>query len=166
MEALTLHLAVEDQLERRVLDALGRTVDLIEEEDAGLGAGRVEPVRGSEGGDAGLLDAIVIGDADQVALGEEGEADVEEALAGPLGDRSRDRRLADAVGATEQDSVLDVLQDNVEGLEVDRVRRGHCVAPFFSCSVVQLVFPTNILVIPQPYSVCMGPFAVSALAWR
>ena len=85
----------------------------------------MQPVRGSKGGDASVGDALVIGDTDQVAFGEEAEADVEETLAGVLSDRRRNRALADAVGSTKQDGVVDVLEDEVEGLEVDGIRCSH-----------------------------------------
>ena len=154
VEAPPLDLTVEDELERRVLDTRGRTVDLIEEEDAGLGARRVEPVRGSERGDAGLLDAVVIGDADEVALGEERQADVKETLAGALGDRGGDGRLANAVRATQEDGVLDELQDDVEGCEVDRVRGSHDDLRSVCC--LPLAFRTNLIVIPCRPGRCTG----------
>jgi hypothetical protein len=125
VEAHAFDFAVKDQLECRVLDARAGAVDLIEEEDASLGASRVQPVRRSKGRNASFLDAVVIGDTDQVAFGEERQADIEEALARVLGDRCRDCRLADTVGSAEQDRVVDVLEDEVKGLEVDGIRCSH-----------------------------------------
>jgi len=125
VEAPPLDLTVEDELERGVLDTRRSTVDLVQEEDDGLSAGRVEPVGGSERGDPRRLDELVVRDADEVAFREEGEADVEEALAGALGDRGGDSALADAVRAAKEHRVLDELQHDVEGREVDGIRGSH-----------------------------------------
>ena len=103
MEAPPLDLAIEDKLEGGVLDARRGPVDLIEEEDAGLGAGRVEPIGGSERGDPRRLDPLVVRDTDEIALGEEREPDVEEALPGALCDLGGNGGLADAVRATQED---------------------------------------------------------------
>ena len=152
VEAPPLDLAIEDELERRVLDARGRAVDLVQEEDDRLSAGRVEPVRGGERGDARGLDELVVGDTDQVALGEEGEADVEEALAGVPGDRRGHGALADAVRATQEDRVLDELQDDVEGREVDGIRGSHDDLRSVCC--LPLVFLTNKNTIPYLPDLC------------
>jgi len=125
VEAHAFHFAVKDKLECRVLDTWRCTVDLIEEEDARLGASRVQPVRRSKGGDTSFLDAVVIGDTDEVAFGEERQADIEEALAGCPGAFSGNGRLANAVRTAKQEGVLDEGEDDCEGLEVDGVRSRH-----------------------------------------
>ena len=152
VEAPPLDLTVEDELERGVLDARGCTVDLIEEEDAALSAGRVEPVRGSERGDARRLDELVVGNTNEVALGEEAKADIEEAHAGLLGDRGGHGALADTVRATQEDCVLDELEDDAESCEVDGIRGSHDDLRSVCC--LPLAFRTNKNTIPYLPDLC------------
>ena len=121
VEAHAFDFTIKDKLKRRVLDARACTVDLIEEEDASLGACRVQPIGGSKGGDASVGDALVIGDADEVTFGEERQADIEEAHATCPSAFSGNGRLADAVGSTKQDCILQIGEDERESFEVDGV---------------------------------------------
>jgi len=124
VETPPLDLTVEDELEGTVLDTRRGAVDLVQEEDAGLGASLVQPIRRGERRDPSGLDLLVVGDADQVAFREEREAHVEEALPGALGDISGHGALADTVRAAKQHGVLDERQDNRERAKVNRILRG------------------------------------------
>ena len=113
-------LAVEDQLEERLLDAGERAVELIEHDDRRTAAGADEPARHAEGHDAVLLHALDVGVAAHVTLGHGGAADVDVGEAELLGAGLGELALADAGGAAHEDGDVgrELGGDGGEGLDV------------------------------------------------
>ena len=105
VEQPAVELPVEDHLEGRLHHLRGGPVQLVEEEDPGIVTGVLEPGRRVE---AGHL-PVGGGQADHVALRHLGEAAIDDVVGGEaegIGGLPDDLRLADAVGAAEEDGGL------------------------------------------------------------
>jgi len=114
-------LAVEDDLEEGVLDPDEATVDLVEEEDAGLLGGPDVPGGEGEAGAPGGLRELEVGEAEHVALRGGGGPEVDEGLSRAVRELADDVALSDAVVTTDE----------------DRRRRRHTVENFHESLCVQ-----------------------------
>jgi hypothetical protein len=142
VEAPALHFAIEDELEGAVLNTGSGTVDLIEEEDARLGASIVEPIGRSKSGHASRTNLLVVRHTNEVAFREEAETNVKELAIELLRASRRNSALADAVRTAQENCILDIGKNDLEGAEIDRGRSRHVVSPFlltwllFGCCLV------------------------------